>query len=358
MALTTTNYNLNVTVSDNYEAPAITYMTLQGPNGAEPIEGKFNASANTFTFEVPYSVTTQKDLEDYKLFYGKTVGSTITFNGSAFPKSGAYVDCDADYIPDPTLTKMGAAITVTSNKGASQEKDEFYIVLDRAEGNTNANLKDFNIVNDLEYEDITRTYGAKVDSTTKIGTVDVKVYWTGYQTWEKLNERYGSTYTTVDPSAKLYYLYNDDTLHRVDPVVEDKENVAAANDPTGFDYNTDDLVSLVVLSEKAWVDLGKSDDIANWSTVKEEQTNFKEYDLIFTKLDAEPFAKLSAITLLDGSGWSDDLKIDVSNNKISGKVPYSFTSSTEEIIPIYMDYTTSDNAWVLSLDEGVNTIVM
>ena len=351
--LTTTNYNLNVTVSDNYEAPAITYMTLQGPNGAEPIEGKFDASANTFTFEVPYSVTTQKDLEDYKLFYGKTVGSTITFNGSAFPKSGAYVDCDAAYIPNPTLTKIGEAITVTSNKGASQEKDEFYIVLDRAEGNTDVGLDEFAIVNNRESEKITRTYTGII----KGQTVTVPVYWTGYQIWKNGGNslEFGSTFATADPNAKLFYL-GGDYLWPVNPVVEDKEIVDNI-DSTRWFYNSDETRTLIVLSEKAWVDLGKPTTSLKASQLESKDiTNYREYTLVFDDLIAEPYAKLSAITLLDGSGWSDDLKIDVSNNKISGKVPYSFTSGDDETIAIYMDYTTSDNAWVLSLDEGVDTI--
>ena len=110
--LTTTNYNLNVTVSDNYEAPAITSMNLQSPDGkTTPV--KFDSSSNTYTFTVPYSVTDKDDLKGYKLFYSKTVGATVTdAAGNAFPKSGANVNTGANYIPLPGNVEKGKAIVV------------------------------------------------------------------------------------------------------------------------------------------------------------------------------------------------------------------------------------------------------
>ena len=366
--LTTTNYNLNVTVSDNYEAPAITSMNLQGPDG-KTVPVKFDSSSNTYTFTVPYSVTEKANLAGYKLFYSKTVGATVTdAAGYAFPKSGANVDNDGDgnvpdYIPDPGKVEKGKAIVVTSMKGNSVEKDEFFIVINRDNGSTNASLSEFAIVNNTDYDLIDRTYAAKIGDgivdTDNTRSVTVKVYWTGYQRWQGSEAySYGSTYATADPNAKLYYLTSTGVLHPVIPVVADEDEDTFGDDPnpTKWACTHDDILDLVVLSEKAWVDLGKPTGTISFSKLDTENiTGYKQYDLNFEQLKAETTANLSAITLLDGSGWSDDLKIDVSNGRISGSVPYSFTSGDNETIAIYMDYTTGDNAFVLSHDTGVTS---
>ena len=361
--LTTTNYNLNVTVSDNYEAPAITSMNLQSPDG-KTMPVKFDSSSNTYTFTVPYSVTDKDDLAGYKLFYSKTVGATVTdADGKAFPKSGANVNTSADYIPVPGNVTKGKAIVVTSMKGNSVEKDEFFIVINRDNGSTNASLSEFAIVNNTVYDLIDRTYGAKIGDgivdTDNTRSVTVKVYWTGYQRWQGSEANsYGSTYTTADPNAKLYYLTSTGVLHPVIPVVadEDLDTVTGDPNPTKWACTHDDTLDLVVLSEKAWVDLGKPTGNINFGNLAAKKiTGYKQYDLNFEQLKAETTANLSAITLLDGSGWSDDLKIDVSNGRISGSVPYSFTSGDGEPVKIYMDYTTGDNAFVLSHDTGVTS---
>ncbi len=359
--LTTTNYNLNVTVSDNYEAPTITSMNLQSPDG-KTVPVKFDSSSNTYTFTVPYSVTDKDDLEGYKLFYSKTVGATVTdADGNAFPKSGANVNTSADYIPVPGDVTKGKAIVVTSMKGNSVEKDEFFIVINRDNGSTNASLSEFAIVNNTDYDLIDRTYGAKIGDgivdTDSTRSVTVKVYWTGYQRWQGSEANsYGSAYATADPNAKLYYLTSTGVLHPVIPVVADEDLNTVADDPnpTKWACTHDDILDLVVLSEKAWVDLGKPTANINFGNLAAKKiTGYKQYDLNFEQMNAEQYADLTAITLLDGSGWSDDLKIDVSNGRISGSVPYSFTSSVNERVKIYMDYTTDDNAFVFSLDSGV-----
>ena len=348
--LTTTNYNLNVTVSDNYEAPAITSMNLQSPDG-KTMPVKFDSSSNTYTFTVPYSVNDKDDLKGYKLFYSKTLGATVTgADGNAFPKSGANVNTDADYIPVPGKVVKGKAIVVTSMKGNSVEKDEFFIVINRDNGSTNAVLKDFTLTNSRDPDKVDRTWGGKLEGNT----FNVNVSWTGYEYWKNEGITYGSTYVTEDESAKLYWVSkNGKTLTRVVPVVEDDDlnTVGMDPNPTGWDYNTDDNIGgLIVLSEKLWVDLGERDRIFSWDPTG--KTGFKTYGLNFNQLKAEEKTDFESITLLDGSGWSDDLKIDVSNNLISGSVPYSFTSgnSPASEVKIYLDYKTADNARVFSYD--------
>ena len=353
--LTTTNYNLNVTVSDNYEAPAITSMNLQSPDG-KTMPVKFDSSSNTYTFTVPYSVTDKPDLAGYKLFYSKTVGATVTDAfGDAFPKSGANVNTDADYIPVPGKVVKGKAIVVTSMKGNSVEKDEFFIVINRDNGSTNAVLKDFTLTNSRDPDKVDRTWGGKLEGNT----FNVNVSWTGYEYWKNKRITYGSTYVTEDESAKLYRVSKDGkTLTRVVPVVEDDDlNTVDGKDPnpTSWKYDEDDNIGgLIVLSEKLWVDLGERDRITNWDPTG--KTGFKPYGLKFNQLKAEEKTDFESITLLDGSGWSDDLKIDVSNNLISGSVPYSFTSgdSPASEVKIYMDYKTADNARVFSYDNDSN----
>ena len=353
--LATTNYNLNVTVSDNYEAPAITSMNLQSPDG-KTMPVKFDSSSNTYTFTVPYSVTDKPDLAGYKLFYSKTVGATVTdADDNAFPKSGANVVTTADYIPVPGKVVKGKAIVVTSMKGNSVEKDEFFIVINRDNGSTNAVLKDFTLTNSRDPDEVDRTWAGKLEGNT----FNVNVSWTGYEHWKNKPITYGSTYVTEDESAKLYRVSKDGkTLTRVVPVVEDDDlNTVDGKDPnpTGWKYDDDNnFGGLIVLSEKLWVDLGERDRINNWDPTG--KTGFKTYGLNFNQLKAEEKTDFESITLLDGSGWSDDLKIDVSNNLISGSVPYSFTSgdSAASEVKIYLDYKTADNARVFSYDNDSN----
>ena len=114
--LTENWYELNVTVADEFVEPAITDISIQSPDGSITIKGtptvdeKTGRSVILFE-ELPYSVYDRDRLDKWKLFYTKTIGSTITYdsNGTAvggaiaLPKSGSVIGSynDAPYIPDP-----------------------------------------------------------------------------------------------------------------------------------------------------------------------------------------------------------------------------------------------------------------
>ena len=96
-------YTLNVTESDEYVKPALLDMTLEAPDGTQ-IEGDIDTveGQNVVKFELPYEIFDTGELDDWKLFYTKTVGASITYdedhtngqNNIALPKTGAPVVTD------------------------------------------------------------------------------------------------------------------------------------------------------------------------------------------------------------------------------------------------------------------------
>ena len=103
--LTENWYELNVTVADEFVEPAITDISIQSPDGSITIKGtptvdeKTGRSVILFE-ELPYEVYDRTQLNDWRLFYTKTIGSTITYdsNGTAvggtaiaLPKSGSEI---------------------------------------------------------------------------------------------------------------------------------------------------------------------------------------------------------------------------------------------------------------------------
>ena len=360
---TTTNYKLNVTVSDNYQAPEITSMRLTNGDGEEQ-KVEFDEATNTYTFTVPYSVVAKGDLEGYKLYYNKTVGATATYNnGMAFPKTGMVLEGDEEFLPDPGKNQRGGAITVTANKAGSQEKDEYFIVINRAPAKTDSELDAFALTGSLEFDKVTsaNTYPAESADLAK-GKVTVNVPWSAYEQWKNNNPKeFGSTFT-IDPSAKIYYLQSN-VLYPLYAVVEDKDLGTPNPNPTSWE-DSQDSRDVVVLSEDAWVNAtvnkkvnATTGEIANWNSVKKSLKNYTQYPVEFEQAAAKEYANLSSLTLLDESGWTKSLDIDVVNDRISGEVPYSMTTAENtnlaDATKIYLDYTVYDRAHVLSWDKGL-----
>ena len=273
------------------------------------------------------------------------------------------------------------AIQVTSTNPNIAElpsgKDEYFIVINRKDGQTGSSLTAFNLTDSRDYDSVKNTYAAKTitnpTDAAPMGKVSVEVPWTAYTIWSNADgeaAKYGSTFT-ADAGAKVYYYLTNDTdkeLTELKPVREDKAvDHPTQNDPNAWIYTNDENVNLVVLSEKAWVDMAQAGttnltDLADGVTVGGttiKLTNYSEYDLDFSSAKPGQEANLTGLKLEDGTGWSDDLTIEKvgDTNVISGSVPYSFTSGDKEEVKISLNYTVSQGAHVLSWDnkaDGTN----
>ena len=384
---TTTNYKLNVTVSDNYETPAISSMYLMAPGSDEAIK-PVSTDNNTFTFELPYSTTKTQDLANYKLFYTKTVGSKATYEQSigqtvTMAKSGAKLKGNEAFLPTPGSASKGVAIQVTSTNPNIAElpsgKDEYFIVINRKAGLTDSDLTAFALTGSRNWDDVSaaNTYNHKtIDAPTATanGKVTVEVPWTAWQLWANDDPQYfGSTFT-ADTGAKVFYYVgtNSNALTELKPVREDKDvEDITINDPNAFAQENVDgkdpakQVTLVVLSEKAWVDAGFDPatdrqitgfDALVAGTNGNKLTGYSIYSLSAKNAKPGQEANLTGLKLEDGTGWSDDLTIEKvgDTNVISGSVPYSFTSGDKETVKITLNYTVSQGAHVLSWDNNAD----
>ena len=380
--LTTTNYTLKVNVSDNYQAPKITSMYLMAPNSTEAIQPT-STSNNTFVFNVPYSVYDRSELEGYKVFYSKTVGATATYvddgtTTTTLPRSGMKLDSidddatnDAyDFIPVPGSNQKGVAIEVSAKKGGSVETDKFYIQINRVAANTDATLDNFALTSTTDPEALdvnTNQFNATVDQAAN--TVTVEVPWSVYQYWGGSSANaIGKLYSTntIDSSAKVFYRRTGENV--LNPLVEVSEDTAS---PTGFGRNAKPApdgrftYEIVVLSEKAWVDaatngwINADGKIDSWTLRESKLTNHTGYQLVIKKAKAETSADLNKLTLVDASGWTANLNVDIKNNVISSKnVPYAFTSDVANgsFTPVFLDYDVAKGAHVLSLDTGIASV--
>ena len=352
--LTVNDYTLNVTVSDNYQKPAINTMTLKAPNGTE-YEGVLQGK--TFVFEVPYSVKAKTNLADWKLFYTKTVGASATFNnGTAMPKTGAALAGDEDFIPVPGSTKNGADIVVTSVNPAteSEEKDVYNIRINRAESSEVSTLESFGLYSDDFFTVKGYTTDGVFETVKDKKSIVVDLPWSVYQHVSFL-QKLSASFEATDANSRVYYL--DTVSGSLKELIEyENEEKLTATPLDGQNRTTKSgtPITIVVLSERMWVN---EDDghgtVANWATVKAKTENvskYTEYPLYVDQADAQTKKDLNSITLIDGTGWTADLSVDVSNDTISGTVPYALTSETNEN-PVYLSYDVANRAWVLANDK-------
>ena len=114
--LTTKEYELNVTVSDEYVNPEITDMALVSPDGETRVDAKpitDSQGRRVYYFEVPYEVYYKGELADWQLFWTKTVGATATYGANiAMPKTGARLTGDEAFLPEVGSKDVGGMITV------------------------------------------------------------------------------------------------------------------------------------------------------------------------------------------------------------------------------------------------------
>ena len=288
-------YTLNVTESDEYVKPALLDMTLEGPDGTQ-IEGDIDTveGQNVVKFELPYEIFDKGELANWKLFYTKTVGASITYdadhtngqNNIALPKTGADVNPDAPYWPEVGDKKYATAIDLhIDGSDKSGSSTSYYVVLTRAKAQTISTMESFSLYgvpNFAAADEALDDYHLTANLSTRfqyksetIGSgneITVNVPYSVYQQWDtdelfKVIADVTKNADGEDANAKVFLLsgnrqYYTELSSYVSGNTKATETVknGRSNDLVDGDDGTEEWrlyngATIFVLSEEAWVNL-------------------------------------------------------------------------------------------------------
>ena len=376
-------YTLNITASDNYEDAKITGMSIQSPDGKYTYDATPDANGK-FVLQVPYYVYSKAELEGWKLFYTKTVGTSVTVNGAALPVSGAALTGGESWIGVPGSNVAGADITANMiGEDLSQNTRVYNVQIDRVAAKTDSTLKNFSIIGDTETNKADNTYAATIDQSKK--TISAGVAWAAYQQWD-WTEFEAIAEAAEDANARIFFNNKNNNLVELVNSGEDGATGVTHYTTGAGDIDLFNGTDIYVLSEQMWVNLeakgviheqsdrtyitrGDWDDNVNES----DRTYYTIYDLTISQNKAREGAEFTDITLVDGTGWTADLQVDISNSLLKGTIPYALTSdldvtkdaqgnitgmtykSTDSLNPIFLAYDVEDGAWVMAYEEDYLT---
>ena len=387
-------YTLNVTESDEYVKPALLDMTLEGPDGTQ-IEGDIDTveGQNVVKFELPYEIFNKGELADWKLFYTKTVGASITYdadhtngqNNIALPKTGAAVVTDAPYWPEVGSKDYVTAIDLhIDGSDKSGSSTSYYVVLTRAKAQTISTMESFSLYgvpNFAAADEALDDYHLTANLSTRfqyksetIGSGDeitVNVPYSVYRQWDE-NEFFNAIAEVTknaegeDANAKVFLL-SGNTKYYVElssyaptnakstQVVKNGRANGNVDDENGYEewrlYNG---ATIYVLSEEAWVNL-KADSTSGYQTaasnhakagldfiasasfeskLKKSGGSYTKYTLNIDQADAKKGNELKDVRLVDGTGWSAPVTITggvgTGVGTLSGDIPYALTSDIKD----------------------------
>ena len=368
-------YTLNITASDNYEDAKITGMSIQSPDGKYTYDATPDANGK-IVLQVPYYVYDKAELKDWKLFYTKTVGTSVTVNGAALPVSGAALTGGESWIGDPGSNEAGADITANMiGNDHSQNTRVYNVQIDRQPAHTDSELDSFAIIGDTETNDNDNTHAAQIDQVND--TINAGVAWAAYQQWDSSSDFEAIAETAAEENARVFF--KNDKGNLIELVN------AGETDATGVRHEATkqsrllyDGAEIYVLSEQMWVNLAENNaiqknDVVNiqWSdwedyVNKSNLTNYTVYTLSITRNNPREGAEFTDITLVDGTGWTADLQVDISNSLLKGTIPYALTSdfkvdaasgtiTGKSLNPIFLAYDVEDGAWVMAYEDDYLT---
>ena len=388
-------YTLNITASDNYEDAKITGMSIQSPDGKYTYDATPDANGK-IVLQVPYYVYSKAELEGWKLFYTKTVGTSVTYldnndHAIALPVSGAALTGGESWIGYPGTNEPGDDITANMiGEDQSQNTRVYNVQIDRVAAKTDSTLKNFSIIGDTENNKADNTHAAQIDQSKK--TIAAGVAWAAYKQWNWA-EFNAVAEAAADANAKIYFEnLNGDLVPLINEGADDETPVikfATAYGSTVTDYLSKnapllyDGAKIYVLSEQMWVNLEANDAMTNqygvantipvntWKAqVNDSNRSFYTvYSLDISDNDPREGAELTDVTLVDGTGWTADLEVDISNSLLKGTIPYALTSdlkveknddgeitkvtfnSDDSLNPIFLAYDVDDGAWVMGYEE-------
>ena len=410
--LTTKEYELNVTVSDEYVNPEITDMALVSPDGETRVDAKpitDSQGRRVYYFQVPYEVYDKGELADWQLFWTKTVGATATYGANiAMPKTGARLIGNEAFLPEVGSKDVGGMITVNIlGEELSERTRGYYIQIDRTTGKTDTTLAnvaiygtpDFAAANE-ELDDLHDT--ADVDSRFSYkGTLDDSTYtvtvpYSVYEEWDGNNKEFGAIIEAAEKSnARVFLLQGNGNLEPIvnyevpypnymTKVVTDEY---LGTNATSADWTLYDGSTIVVLSETAYVDLlqdgvvrglGESNDnnpgvyegcINDWDDVQTTINGWAAYTLDIEQATANTSANLRNVRLIDGTGWTAELDVEFESGagnagRLVADIPYALTSDftvgndgnvnikNNSFNPVYFEYDVDANAFVLGVNEA------
>ena len=380
-------YTLNITASDNYEDAKITGMSIQSPDGKYTYDATPDANGK-IVLQVPYYVYSKAELKDWKLFYTKTVGTSVTYkNGTvdtALPVSGAALTGGESWIGAPGSNVAGEDITANMiGNDHSQNTRVYNVQIDRVAAKTDSTLKNFSIIGDTENNKADNTYAATIDQSKK--TISAGVAWAAYQQWD-WTEFEAIAEAAEDANARIFFNNKNNNLVELVNSGEDGATGVTHYTTGAGDIDLFNGTDIYVLSEQMWVNLEAKGVIheesdrtyitrSDWdANVNEsDRTYYTIYDLTISENKAREGAEFTDITLVDGTGWTADLQVDISNSLLKGTIPYALTSdldvtkdaqgnitgmtykSTDSLNPIFLAYDVEDGAWVMAYEEDYLT---
>ena len=372
-------YTLNITASDNYEDAKITGMSIQSPDGKYTYDATPDANGK-IVLQVPYYVYSKAKLAGWKLFYTKTVGTSVTVNGAALPVSGAALTGGESWIGVPGSNVAGADITANMiGEDLSQNTRVYNVQIDRVAAKTDSTLKNFSIIGDTENNKADNTYAATIDQSKK--TISAGVAWAAYQQWD-WTEFEAIAEAAEDANARIFFNNKNNNLVELVNSGEDGATGVTHYTTGAGDIDLFNGTDIYVLSEQMWVNLEAKGVIheesdrtyikrSDWddNVNESDRTYYTIYDLTISQNKAREGAEFTDITLVDGTGWTADLQVDISNSLLKGTIPYALTSdldvtkdaqgnitgmtykSTDSLNPIFLAYDVEDGAWVMAYEE-------
>ena len=387
-------YTLNVNASSEYADAEITSFTIQNDDGYK-CTATPDKNGNV-TLEVPYEIYKRSQLNGWKFFYTKSIGTLATVDGTALPVTGTAINgTDFAFLPegigdgtegDPIAVRMvGDDLTANSQ--------EYRIKINRRDPVEGSTLTGITLIGSeaMEVPGASYEYKGVVNNNTNPRTATVEVSWTAGKYWNA-DQMYVMAELAKNTNARVFYLnqYGDyvELLNHGD---EDETSVSLTNISAVTSNHGDGQVlynnnTIYVLGERTWVELEKNNKISTDKTTgvdyidtsdvgaittlldKDNTKDYHKYTLTMSAGTAEEGASLKTITLVDGTGWEADLKVDVNGRLLQNlNVPYALTSDLNEkgelidndantsVNPIFLtyDFGSANRAYVMGRDNGL-----
>ena len=315
-------------------------MTLEDEDGKQ-YEGKIDNAAGTITFEVPYSKKDRSSVQDWKLFWTASSGSTVEdlrISGSklsAIAKQEIIPAGGAEGFKDAVATGAGFIV-----KTPELDSKTYKIVFKNAAAKTNSTLSAVSLTSANKYDDINDTN--TVDASISGKKITAKVAYNQWYARNPLKTAYVAT--TLPEGATLYYVdsQNSNKLVKLDVLNEDTEGAVTVKLPDADDYKYEKNASgykalqLVVVSEAVTVpadaDIG---DI----TVNTNLGKYSIYELTLEMQPARTTAEITSFGVYDAENKTT-VKGSVSGTDITITLPAYYADTMRNAASkLYIDYS-------------------
>ena len=313
-------------------------MTLEDTKGNQ-YEATIDQAKGTITFEVPYSTKARADVQDWKLFWTPSSGSTV----DALPISGSKLSVISDKEIIPVGGTEGFKDAVATGKAFVVETPEldsktYKIVFKNAAAKTNSTLGAVSLTSANKYDDINDTN--TVDASISGKKITAKVAHNQWNARNPLKTAYVAT--TLPEGATLYYVdsQNSNKLVKLDVLNEDTEGAVTVKLPDADDYKYEKNASgykalqLVVVSEAVTVPADADiDDI----TVDTNLGKRSIYELTLEKQAPRTTAEITGFSVYDAYS-KNTVNGTISGTNITITLPHYFVDSNREN-ELYLDYS-------------------